>query len=94
MSYFDRMRKMNPNHDEKGKFSDGPSEKRRDLHFAGYDFTSGPSGTQIQREYIDTKPEGDHGADLVGDGTFKMIPSGDIVSFEERNKRLAKYTKR
>lgn len=36
------------------------------------------------------KPKaGDHGCDPIGDGTFKMIPSGDIVTLEERNKRLA-----
>jgi len=32
---------------------------------------------------------GDYGADPLGDGTFKMVPSGDVVTFEERNKRLA-----
>ena len=31
----------------------------------------------------------DYGADPIGDGTFRMVPSGDIVSLEERNKRLA-----
>jgi len=31
----------------------------------------------------------DYGADPIGDGTFKMVPSGDIVDFEERNKRIA-----
>ena len=30
----------------------------------------------------------DYGADPVGDGTFIMVPSGDIVDFAERNKRL------
>ncbi len=30
----------------------------------------------------------DSGADPVGDGTFKMYPSGDIVNYEERNRRL------
>ena len=38
---------------------------------------------------VDTSREGDYGADPIGDGTFKMVPSGDIVSFEERNRRLA-----
>lgn len=41
---------------------------------------------------IDTSVTGDYGADPVGDGTFKMIPSGDIVTFEERNKRLSRYS--
>lgn len=31
---------------------------------------------------------GDYGADPIGDGTFRMVPSGDIVDFEERCKRL------
>lgn len=31
----------------------------------------------------------DYGADPIGDGTFRMVPSGDIVSFEERTKRLS-----
>ena len=32
----------------------------------------------------------DYGADPIGDGTFRMVPSGDIVDFAERNKRLNK----
>ncbi|HDZ14731.1 hypothetical protein LCGC14_0844730 [marine sediment metagenome] len=32
---------------------------------------------------------GDYGADPIGDGMFKMVPSGEIVSLEERNKRLS-----
>ena len=35
---------------------------------------------------------GERGADPIGDGTFRMIPSGDIVSLEERNRRLALKT--
>jgi len=30
----------------------------------------------------------DYGADPLEDGTFRMIPSGDIVTLEERNRRL------
>jgi hypothetical protein len=33
-------------------------------------------------------PGKDYGADPLGNGMFKMVPSGDIVNFEERNKRL------
>lgn len=40
------------------------------------------------RQRIDTARAGDYGADPLGDGTFRMIPSGDIVDFEERNRRL------
>jgi hypothetical protein len=32
----------------------------------------------------------DYGADPLGNGTFRMVPSGDIVDFTERNKRLNK----
>lgn len=42
------------------------------------------------RRTVDTSARGDYGADPVGDGTFRMIPSGDIVSYDERNSRLKK----
>ena len=30
----------------------------------------------------------DYGCDPVGDGTFEMVPSGDIVDWAEKCKRL------
>jgi hypothetical protein len=33
--------------------------------------------------------DGDYGADPMGNGMFRMVPSGDIVDFAERCKRLA-----
>ena len=30
----------------------------------------------------------DYGADPIGDGTFRMVPSGDVVDYAERCKRL------
>lgn len=42
------------------------------------------------RRAIDTSKPGDYGADPVGDGKFRMVPSGDIVDMAERNKRLAR----
>lgn len=30
----------------------------------------------------------DYGADPIGDGTFRMVPSGDIVDYAERCRRL------
>jgi hypothetical protein len=33
---------------------------------------------------------GDYGCDVVGDGTFRMVPSGDIVDYAERCRRLNK----
>lgn len=35
------------------------------------------------------KQSGDHGADPIGNGLYKMVPSGDIVTYEERKRRLA-----
>lgn len=40
------------------------------------------------RRAIDTNKPGDYGADPMGDGTFRMVPSGDIVDAAERDKRL------
>jgi hypothetical protein len=31
----------------------------------------------------------DYGCDPLGDGTFRMVPSGDVVDLAERNRRLA-----
>lgn len=68
-----------------------PNPRRpRKLSFAGYDFFAGPGGTSVQRKTIDTTKAGDYGADPLGDGRFRMVPSGDIVDFEERNRRLKK----
>jgi hypothetical protein len=64
------------------------AKKTRELHFAGYDFMSGPKGTIIHREFVDRGSPGDYGADPLGNGLFKMFPSGDIVDLEERNRRL------
>jgi hypothetical protein len=47
-------------------------------------------GGGVIRETVDTSKPGDYGADPLGDGKFKMVPSGDIVDLAERNKRLNK----
>ena len=44
-----------------------------------------PSDTYIRR--VISKP-GDYGSDPLGDGRFRMVPSGDIVDWAERCKRL------
>lgn len=36
------------------------------------------------------EPGKDYGSDPIGDGTFRMVPSGDIVDYEERCRRLKK----
>ena len=60
-----------------------------ELEFAGYKFRSGPSGTAIERRSLPQRVPGkDYGADPLGDGRFRMVPSGDIVDYEERKRRL------
>ena len=39
---------------------------------------------------VDTIRAGDYGADPIGDGKFRMAPSGDVVDREERDRRLAR----
>lgn len=41
------------------------------------------------RRTIDLSKPGDYGADPIGDGTFRMVPSGDIVDESERRRRLS-----
>jgi hypothetical protein len=40
------------------------------------------------RQVIDISKPGDYGADPLGNGMFRMVPSGDIVDSAERNRRL------
>ena len=55
-----------------------------------------PLGYEIDSQYrpvrhsINLQKKGDHGCDPVGDGTFRMVPSGDIVSLEEMRHRLGR----
>ena len=46
--------------------------------------------TDMLDKNIRSSPGKDWGADPVGDGTHKMVPSGDIVDLAERNRRLKK----
>ncbi len=43
----------------------------------------------VIRQYTDTQHSGDHGADPLGNGMFRMVPSGDIVNDSERQRRLS-----
>ena len=66
----------------------------------GYDHTTGEGQKRLMYESIGIKYEPpkqirpwqpgdpDYGSDPIGDGTFRMAPSGDIVSWDERCKRL------
>jgi hypothetical protein len=46
------------------------------------------SETYIRKPLASFVAGQDYGADPLGDGKFKMVPSGDIVDFEERCRRL------
>ncbi len=46
-----------------------------------------PSDTYCRT--VDLTRQGDTGADPLGNGNFRMIPSGDVVNLAERNRRLA-----
>lgn len=63
-----------------------------------YDHTTGEGQIRLMYESaglpyipssrIDVSKPGDYGADPIGNGMFRMIPSGDIVSSSEKTKRL------
>lgn len=42
------------------------------------------------RRSVDTSKPGDYGSDPIGDGAFRMVPSGDVVDWDERCRRLSK----
>lgn len=46
------------------------------------------TGRLIAPEALDLTLPGDYGADPLGDGTFRMVPSGDVVDYAERCRRL------
>lgn len=52
----------------------------------GYDLDD--HGRPIHRTLPPRVPGKDYGADPLGDGTFRMVPSGDIVDYAERCRRL------
>jgi hypothetical protein len=47
-----------------------------------------------RRDVIDTTRPGDYGADPLGNGTFRMVPSGDVVDLAEMRRRLAYQQRR
>lgn len=58
------------------------------LGYAWSDISRAQQGGRLGGAIKPTR--GDYGADPIGDGRFRMVPSGDIVDFEERNRRLAR----
>lgn len=66
-----------------GAYSTADGQKRLMAEAIGL-----PSDTYI-RKAVNLDREGDYGADPVGDGLHRMIPSGDLVTYDERCKRLS-----
>ena len=65
------------------------TDKLRDMdrpNVLGYDLDR--ATLTPTRRAIDLRRQGDHGADPLGDGTYRMIPSGNIVDAAERTRRL------
>jgi hypothetical protein len=48
-----------------------------------------PSDTYISYTVPTTPPGMEYGTDPMGDGTVRMVPSGDVVTIEEADRRLA-----
>jgi hypothetical protein len=48
-------------------------------------------GAPIRPTIPASKPGEDYGCDPLGGGKFRMVPSGDIVDYDERNRRLARF---
>lgn len=68
----------------KSRYSDAIGQKMLMAESMGQD----PS-TYIRK--IDLSP-GDYGADPIGNNQFRMVPSGDVVSADEKNARLGART--
>ena len=67
----------------KRDYTCGAGQKRRMAESMGL-----PSNTYIRK--VNMAAPGDYGADPIGDGAFRMVPSGDIVDYAERCRRLNK----
>lgn len=76
--------------------------KKRNARY-GFDYTTGSGQKKLMYKSmgrdidpdakVDMNAKGDYGHDPLGDGKFKMVPSGDIVDYEEMKRRLARFHK-
>jgi hypothetical protein len=55
----------------------------------GYTLDMHNHGSLVRQTVAPRIPGKDFGSDPIGDGMFRMVPSGDVVDFAERNRRLA-----
>ena len=65
--------------------------KKRERHMTvlgGYVLDMQDHGRLVKPTLPTYAPGEDYGCDPMGDGTFRMAPSGDVVDLQERNRRL------
>jgi hypothetical protein len=59
----------------------------------GFDWTDiqrAQQGGTLARQTVNVTRAGDYGCDPLGDGTYRMVPSGDVVDAAERDRRLSR----
>ena len=62
------------------------SDDKKPIVAFGYNLDE--SGAPIRGTIPARKPGEDYGCDPLGGGKFRMVPSGDIVDYDERTRRL------
>lgn len=62
------------------------SDDKKPIVAFGYNLDE--SGAPIRTTIPARKSGEDHGCDPLGNGMYRMVPSGDIVDFDERTRRL------
>lgn len=70
-----------------------PKRPPQEISFAGYNIAISPKGNlHVDRGHLTAHiPGEDYGSDPLGDGKFRMVPSGDIVDYEEMKRRLHRF---
>ncbi len=61
-------------------------DKRTGAPIVAFGHELDDSGRPIRQPIV--LRDGDYGADPLPDGMFRMVPSGDIVDYAERSRRL------
>jgi hypothetical protein len=67
----------------------GEARRKDDKPTSVFGYELDPKTLTPTRKVVNRSAPGDYGADPLGNGKHKMVPSGDIVDTDERNRRLA-----
>jgi hypothetical protein len=65
-----------------------PPAERYMTVLGGYQLDMHNQGELVSPGTVKPSVGKDYGCDPIGNGMFRMVPSGDIVDYEERNRRL------